>query len=371
MRRRLAFLLTAVAMVVVLVATTVAAQPPWGNDDGPYEVAAPAFDISAAWNGSIMVAGGKSVQLIERGEVKTLNDVPIPDPRSTVNGVSAIGARSTFAATGGADKALDAGVWLVTKHRARLIGDITAFETQHDPDVAAGWKDPACEEDSIQEFTAGPQSNPYHLTRRLFRVFVADAAGNSLLSVRLNGRINTKAVFTPPLDNQGNYLFLKNAESDENIDCYVQPVPTSVAFDRRGNAYVGELTGSLENFGNPLGLSRVWKIKRGANNVVCSELAPSSDCELLIDGLTSVIDVEIGPDGKLYVVEYDKNSWFAAIGFAEPAGGSIKACDTNTGQCDVVADDLVFPSAITFDRWDGLWVLENNLAAPTVRRLED
>jgi hypothetical protein len=61
----------------------------------------------------------------------------------------------------------------------------------------------------------------------------------------------------------------------------------------------------------PIGLSRVWKIPADANNVVCSE--DSGPCEVLIDGLTSVIDVAIGPDGLLYVVEFDENSWFASF----------------------------------------------------------
>jgi len=60
--------------------------------------------------------------------------------------------------------------------------------------------------------------------------------------------------------------------------------------------------------GNPsTGLS-VWRIEDGAQNVTC----PSDDCEVAISGLTSVIDVAFGPDGDLYVVEYDENGWFAA-----------------------------------------------------------
>ncbi|NJY62780.1 hypothetical protein HC174_08420 [Salinimicrobium sp. CDJ15-81-2] len=43
----------------------------------------------------------------------------------------------------------------------------------------------------------------------------------------------------------------------------------------------------------------------------CSE--DSGPCEVIIDGLTSVIDLAIGPDGGLYVVEFDEMSWIASF----------------------------------------------------------
>lgn len=39
------------------------------------------------------------------------------------------------------------------------------------------------------------------------------------------------------------------------------------------------------------------------------------------------------------------------------------------GKCEVVADGLEFPSAITFDKQGNLWLLENNTSNPTVRIL--
>ena len=38
--------------------------------------------------------------------------------------------------------------------------------------------------------------------------------------------------------------------------------------------------------------------------------------------------------------------------------------------CDSLAGDFTLPSAITFDKWGNLWLLENNIFAPTVKRID-
>ncbi|HKJ47511.1 MAG TPA: hypothetical protein VJ973_00390, partial [Christiangramia sp.] len=74
-------------------------------------------------------------------------------------------------------------------------------------------------------------------------------------------------------------------------------------------------------------------------------------------------DVEIGPDGLLYVVEFDANSWLSSVAETIPwGGGKISSFDTETGELvEVVAQNLVYPGAITFDKNGNLWVLENKL----------
>jgi hypothetical protein len=92
---------------------------------------------------------------------------------------------------------------------------------------------------------------------------------------------------------------------------------------------------------------------------------------MVVDGLTSVIDLAFGPDGYLYVVEYDANGWLAATALGNAAGGTIRRCDVSTGECEIVESGILFPSAITFDKRGVLWLLENNLIAPMVRRVDD
>lgn len=362
--------------------------PPASDLAGPYEFAAPVFDIDAAPNGNILVAEtvfpavptpGQSITTVKEirrtghGGIREIAEIATATG-SPINGLETIGSRSFFAASGGLDLAVGAGVWHVTPGGARLVVDVEAFETANDPDATQGpaWKTPACEIPG--GFSAGPQSNPYHLARLGGgSVLVADAAGNTVLSANTNGQVDWVALLTPPTPAGASSAdpadWLVQFPLDAETDCYVQPVPTSVTVGPDGAYYVGELTGvtfTELTGGVSTGLSRVWRIEAGARNVVC----PSADCEQVLSGFTSILDVEFGPDGQLYVVEYDENGWWGAIVVGNPAGGTINACDVGTGACNVVAGGLTLPGAISFDKWGDLWLLENNLAAPVVRRVD-
>lgn len=331
--------------------------------EGPYSVAPAAFDIAAVPDGSLLVGQNNTVLEIRRGEARQVAELAIP---GAVNGLAARGGGNFFATSAGLDLAVGAGVWHVSRGSARLVGDIEAFETVHDPDAFEGpqWKNQACEEDPMAGFSAGPQSNPYHLVVAPGgSALVADAAGNTLLEVGTDGKVEWVAVLTPPADENGDYRFLKTAEEDPEIDCYVQPVATSVDVGPDGAYYVGELTGAP----SVAGWSRVWRIEAGARHTIC----PSDECTMVVDGMTSIIDLAFGPDDMLYVVEYDENGWLAVVTGAPLGGGTVNRCDVlGSGECEVIAEGLSLPSAITFDKWGSLWLLESNIIAPMVRRLE-
>lgn len=330
------------------------------------------YDLAVTPDGSILVGDFTSVKEIRGEEISTVatlsTDVgPVYGP-ATINGLQASARGNYFVATGGPDQAIGAGVWHVSRGGARLVGDIEAFENSVDPDVNApgAWKDAACEF-VPGVFSPGPQSNPYHMAGLSgSQVLLADAAGNSLLQVNKNGDVDWVAIFPPASDgdpaNSANWLVLFPLDAD--TDCYVQPVPTAVAVGPDGAYYVGELTGATPAGVPATGWSRVWRIEPGSENVVC----PSADCEVALDGFTSVIDLTFGPDGDLYVVEFDENGWLAAT--AGNLGlGTINRCDLNSGSCSVVEGGLVLPAAIDFDKRGDLWLLENPFA-PTVRRLD-
>ena len=361
------------------------------NASNKYEFNAPVYDISATANGSILVAETifTSAEIPNEGETSE-SVVKSIDRRkgvstfgnfetvkgAAINGLAALGAKNFFATSGGPDQAVGAKVYRINPGGQWVIGDIEAYEQRVDVDANKGvqWKNTLCEESG--GFTAGPQSNPYHLAIDKSDVIVADAAGNSLLSVNKGGNIDWVAVFTPPTNNGGSsnsaedWMVLFSAPG---LTCYVQPVPTAVAVAPNGDYYVGELTGvtptdiGLEVGGKTTGLSRVWRIKAGARNVNC----PSNDCEVVFDGLTSIIDIEVGPNGWIYLIEYDKNGWFTATSGANPSGGTLKRCNPNTGTCETLEGDnsfLLYPGAITFDKWDNLWLLESNIASPAIVR---
>ncbi len=382
------------------------------------------FDIAALPNGNLLVAvtgllppeadedfSGNTIHEIGREGPRELTEIPVAEG-SPINGLEPLGQRSYFATSGGQDLAEGAGLWRVSQGNARLVADIEAFTMGswvigdpedrgrfHDNDLAdAGpypdnWKDFRCE--TFAEFGHGPQTNPYHLTALSgSQVLIGDAANNGVLRANTNGQVGVVAFMEPPIDpapeNDG-WMVLGyvdedgeivgiGKEADGPVECYVEPVPTSVAIGPDGAWYVGELTGTTPgNFaGAPSpAISRVWRIQPGAHDVTC----PSSACEEVISGLASVIDIEFGPDGLLYVLEYERNGFLATVAPAlgiPLAGGSLMTCDVidasngmDREECDVLpgAGNLTLPGAITFDTSDNLWLVEN-VFEPTIRITE-
>ena len=343
---------------------------------GPFEFSAPVYDIATTPDGAVLVGLNsgdmKEIQIIRNGKISTMSKF---EADNNIQGIATIGAGNAFVTTAGSDLAQTGALYRVSQGNARMVADLGAFERENDPDAYEGlmWKNQLCE--ATDGFSAGPQNNPFKVAALSGNTaLVADAAGNTLLSATTTGEVDWKAIFTPPTDDEGNYLVRWFAGDDADIPCYVQPVPTSVAVGPDGYIYVGELTGAVsEEAGLPIGLSRVWKIPADATHVVCSE--DSGPCEVIVDGLTSVIDIAIGPDGRLYVVEFDEMSWIASFVDGLAAGGTITSYDLDGSNEEVVATGLSFPSAISFDKKGNLWLLENNSIAlpgypPTVRMLE-
>ena len=128
-----------------------------------------------------------------------------------------------------------------------------------------------------------------------------------------------------------------------------QPVATSAAIGPDGWIYAGELKG----FPGPTGESRIWKIRPNAENVRCGK--EPGRCSVALDGFTSVIDLAFGPDGKLYVAQFDDASWAAVEIFGDGIGGSVHRCDLATKHCEELASGLPMLTSITFRDDGSLW----------------
>lgn len=356
-----------------------------GGLEDSYDFAGPMFDIAATPNGGLLVADFATVREIRRNGVREVATLPLVEgsgafgaPGVTfINGLAPIGSGDFFATRSGLDLAVGAGLLRATPGNARLVADIEAFTVGDWPEGDVGqvpaWKNLACEPPG--GYTAGPQSNPFHLTALSGgAVLIADAAGNALLHATTDGRIEVVATFDPVVDPETGERLVQ-FPLDPETDCPVEPVPSAVAVGPDGAYYVGELVGvTADNFaGNPTpeGIASVWRVAPGSRNVTC----PSSECVKAVTGLNSVIDVEFGPDGHLYVVEYERSGFLATVApdFGIPlAGGTVKRCDVSVDSCEVIvgeAGDAFLLGAIAFDKWDNLWLLEN-VFAPTVRRVD-
>jgi hypothetical protein len=313
--------------------------------NAPTMLGSTVFDLATNPDGSLLAGEtfpGNVVEL-RKGEMSLVSEGLFG-----VTGLAPIGRGNTLVLTGGGFGPPEAGTKLyrVSRGGTRMVADLGHFEETVNPDQV--WN------------TLEPESNPYNLVGLGGgAALVADAAGNSLVHVATNGAMDWVAVLTPQLA-ETQYLkdFVGCPESGAPF-CGLpdaipaQPVATSVAVGPDGYAYVGELTG----FPGTPGISRVWRVDPNSRHVIC----PSADCTQALGGLTSVVDISFGPDGRLYVVELDALGWLAIeiVGGTAVAGGRVKSCDVATGTCDVVADGLSLPLALTFDAEGAPWVAEN------------
>lgn len=304
----------------------------------------PLFGLAATPRGDILAAdAGAGVIAVENGQSQFPAVPGITD-------IAPIGNGSLWVIRSGAEGLSDEGQALlrVSNGELREIANLWEFELNFNPQ------------------TDDVRSNPFDVhSLGGNAALVADAAANDLLHIDNQGNVDALAIFPTRL---ASLVSLKAALGCPGSAiapvCFMgdfipaQAVPTSVAVGPDGYYYVGELRG----FPGPLGQSRIWRVAPWASWADC---ASSPDCEVVFDGgFTSVIDLQFGPDGLLYVVEFDENGWFAAEVLHMPAGGTINACDLDSLQCVEVAGGIPYVTAIAFDKDGQLWATENAVIPP-------
>jgi hypothetical protein len=303
----------------------------------------PLFGLATAPNGDLLVAdAGAGIIGIRR--YRTDSALALPG----VTDVSPIGRGSMWAVTGGApDPEADSGQGLhrVSRGTSRKIANLFEFENTYNPDGFV------------------VDTNPFDVQSLGGEAaLVADAGGNDLLRVSNQGQISVLAVFPNEIVSTANIKQLSGCQpADVAGFCGLppllpaQPVPTSIAVGPDGYIYVGELKG----FPAPTGESNIWRIAPWASWAQCGS---SLDCVKAFDGgFTSIIDLAFGPDGRLYVAELDEASWAAVEIFGTPAGGTVNACDVDTGTCSAVATGILELTAISFGTDGSLWATRNSL----------
>lgn len=294
--------------------------------DGPVELTAPVFGLGLNPDGSLVAASNPvGLVRIRKGQTHLVAELP------GVSAVESIGGGNVLAVTGappeeGPPAPSARMLFRSSNGSTHQIADLGQFEEDMNPDQS--WN------------PADPDSNPFGIAPlQGGKTLVSDAAGNDILIVDERGTVDWVAVLTP------------------NPGIGAQPVATSITVGPDGAWYAGELTG----FPGTPGFSRIWRIEAGTLHTVC----PSSECVEVVSGLTSVMDLEFGPDGTLYVVEFDAAGWFAvevASGggpLLPVAGGTVKACDVGTGSCSVEASGLHLPAGIAVAKDGTIWVAEN------------
>jgi DNA-binding beta-propeller fold protein YncE len=201
------------------------------------------------------------------------------------------------------------GVW-------KVVADVLHHETEENP-------------------AGGPvDTNPFGVLAEPGGLLVADAGGNTLLSVSPNGAIETVAVF-PPLPNP-----------TPVGPPMVEAVPTAVTRGHDGDLYVGQLTG----FPFAPGVANIYRVVPGQDPVVhCS-------------GFKAIMDLAFGPDGGLYVVE-NATGGVPPFGlFFLPNSGRLSHV---AADCTVttVLEGLNRPTAVAVGADGALYVTNNGVTA--------
>ena len=300
--------------------------------------AGPVFGVVTAPDGSILATdAGSGVQEYRKGTFSPIAQLP------GATDVAAIGRGNMFVITSGGFGG-DGRLYRVANGSVREIADLGEFEATVNPD--------------------GAEINPNPFDVAVLnggQALVTDAGGNSLLIVDQRGNIDWVATLPPELVSTANVKSLLGCPGSGAEACDLpesipaQAVATSLAIGPDGAFYVSELKG----FPAPTGESRVWRIEPGARHARCGS---SSACSVALDGFTSIIDLTFGPDGTLYVVELDENSWFALEPPAgPPIGGSVNACNVATGSCTQVATGLFMATAATVSKDGTVSVVTNGL----------
>lgn len=289
--------------------------------------------ICAGMTGAITrIAGGHQTTLVR---LPSLAD-PSGDSATGPSDVSALGPDYRFQVTGyiqGAvskfgSKLARLGDLLKTNgHNTRSVANLAAYEASHNPD--AGEID----------------SNPYSVQALGNRrgVLVTDAAGNSLLRVNpKTGSIQLVATF--PTQN----LQIPGAPPGTTIPA--QAVPTSVTVGPDGAWYVAELKG----FPFTPGASRIWRIEPGSHGVHCRANG-SGACSLYATGFTSVVSIDFGPDGALYVSEIAKKGLLGA-----PNGALLRV--KNGVKKVLVGKGLFAPGGVAVSASGRVYIVNNSIS---------
>jgi hypothetical protein len=197
----------------------------------------------------------------------------------------------------------------------RRIANLGRYEKNHNPDGDVTYGAPTLSPDCAADWPTGPdappqqydgivESHPYGTATAGRPAYVADAAGNTILKVRRDGTVSTVAVLPPvPVE-----ITQELADSIGAPDCAVghdylfEPVPTDVEIGPDGLLYVSSLPGGPEDGSVP---GSVFTID------------PSNgDVEMLATGLVSATGLDVAPNGVVYVSEL-----FAGKITRIPAGG--------------------------------------------------
>jgi hypothetical protein len=161
-------------------------------------------------------------------------------------------------------------------------------------------------------------SNPASVVRDGSRFLVADAGGNTVLSVNRRGKVRTIASFPDTM--------VQAPGAPVGTMMPMQFVPTAIVRGPGHAYYVSQLTG----FPFPQGGAAIWKVR------------PGHDPKVYASGLTNVTDLAFARDGSLYAVEIST----AGLASGGAPLGALVHIPAGGGTAQTVVDNLFAPYGV-------------------------
>ncbi len=168
----------------------------------------------------------------------------------------------------------------------------------------------------------GTSSNPFHLVVSGNRTVFADSGDNSVMSIESG--VLSRVGYLPDVANGAQF------------------VPTGVAFNSGTGIYVGGLSG----FPFTPGSAEIY-------------LMDGNLTTLFASGFTNIIDIETGPGGSLYVLEYATNGILSG----DRTGGLWSLSEDGLSRELLMSTGLVNPTGLTSGPDGTLYVTHNGGAA--------
>ena len=230
------------------------------------------------------------------------------------------------------------------------VADIAAFEFENNvagdfyPNQETGEPDPSA---------PNLESNPYSVVAVDDGVLIADAGANAVFHVAADGTISTYAIFPAEMVEAPEFLGLPPGTMIP-----MDAVPTSVAIGPDGAYYVGQLTG----FPFPVDGAKVWRLEDLDGD---GDALEEGEMTVYAEGLTAVVDIEFGPDGTLYAVEFAKNGLLAAEEAApddvEAVTGAIVAIAEDGSQTEILSEGLILPGGVAVAEDGSLYITNGSV----------
>ena len=352
--RRLLMALLVGSLMLIPAGTGMAASYPVPG----FGFGTPVLGLATAPDGSLLVAdSGSGIVELRKGEGSLVVTLP------GVSDIAPIGRGAMFAVTGGGPGPTNGKLFRVSRDEGAVqIADLAAYEA------------------TVNPFPPEINPNPYDVAALTGgKALVADAGGNDLLIVDMEGHIDWVATLPDELVSTANAKHLVGCPNPPPVPeladiCSLpemipaQAVATSIAIGPDGAYYMGELKG----FPGPIGESQIWRIEPGTLHAECGT---SPACKVVANGFTSIVDLNFGPDGTLYVTEIDEASFLAVelAFFGMPGltqGGTVNACNSTTWACSEVATNLMLPMATASDQKGKLYAAVAGLVPGAAQVIE-